>query len=80
MNKHEEKNCPRCNTVFECKVGSILLCQCTTVTLNEEERTYMREQFSDCLCAPCMQAVKAEYHNNLLKDKIDKLAGKSKGL
>ncbi len=76
MNKHEEKYCQRCNTVFECKVGSILLCQCTTVTLNEEERNYMRERYTDCLCAKCMQTVKVEYQNNLLKDKIDKLSGK----
>ncbi len=76
MNKHEEKYCQRCNAVFECKVGSILLCQCTTVTLNEEERNYMRERYTDCLCAKCMQAVKVDYQNNLLKDKIDKLSGK----
>ncbi|MDV7140047.1 cysteine-rich CWC family protein [Maribacter sp. TH_r10] len=78
MNKHEDKNCPRCNTVFECKVGSILLCQCTMVTLNEEERAYLRERYTDCLCASCMQAVKVEYHNNLLQENIDKLSGKTK--
>jgi hypothetical protein len=75
MVKHEEKYCPRCNTVFECKVGSILICQCTTVRLNEKERDYMREKFDDCLCASCMKEVRAEYHNNKLKSKIKRLLG-----
>ncbi|MEM6262472.1 MAG: cysteine-rich CWC family protein [Bacteroidota bacterium] len=61
MPKHEEKHCPRCGTLFECKVGSILLCQCTTVTLNEAEREYLREKFDDCLCANCMRELKEEY-------------------
>ncbi len=78
MHKHEEKKCPRCNKAFECKVGSILLCQCTTVTLNEEERTYLRDRYTDCLCAQCMQDLKMEYHNELLKGRIDKLIGRSK--
>jgi hypothetical protein len=75
MCAHEKKYCPRCQAHFECKVGSILLCQCTAVTLNENERDYMRERFEDCLCANCMKEVKAEYHNNQLKTKIQKLLG-----
>lgn len=73
MIKHEKKYCPKCNSVFECKVGSILLCQCTTVKLNEKERDYMKEKFDDCLCADCMKEVRAEYHNNKLKSRIKKL-------
>jgi len=75
MLKHEEKICQRCGQKFECKVGSILLCQCTTVKLNESERDYMREQYSDCLCAGCMKELRAEYHNNKFKNKIKKLLG-----
>jgi hypothetical protein len=70
MCRHEEKYCPRCQAVFECKVGSILLCQCTTVILNEEERAYIQEKFDDCLCAECMKAMKAAYHNELFRDKL----------
>jgi hypothetical protein len=73
MCSHEEKYCPRCNVIFECKVGSILQCQCITVTLNETEREFMKEKFDDCLCAGCMKEVRAEYHNNKLKNKIKKL-------
>lgn len=75
MFKHEEKICPRCNEKFECKVGSILLCQCTTVKLNEAEKDYINEKYSDCLCADCMKELRAEYHNNKLKNKIKKLLG-----
>lgn len=75
MLKHEEKICPRCNVKFECKLGSILLCQCTTVELNETERDYIRVQYSDCLCADCMKELRAEYHNKKLKNKIKKLLG-----
>lgn len=73
MGIHEEKNCPRCQKLFECKVCTILNCQCTTVTLNEEEQDYMINKYDDCLCATCMMEVRGEYHNNILKNKIKKL-------
>jgi hypothetical protein len=75
MPKGEEKYCPRCNTAFECNAGSIHLCQCTTVTLNEYERDYMQLKYDDCLCADCMKEARAEYHNNKLRNKIKKLLG-----
>jgi hypothetical protein len=67
MSEHEKKYCPRCSTPFECKVGSILLCQCTSVTLTETERNYLHENYEDCLCANCMKELKIECHQNLLK-------------
>lgn len=75
MCEHEKKYCPRCDALFECKVGSILICQCTGVTLNAEEREYMGEQYSDCLCASCMKQVKTEYHIQRQNDKIRKMLG-----
>src|SRR5690606_36048808 len=45
MIKHEIKYCPRCEAAFECKVGSILLCQCTTVHFEDEERDYINSQY-----------------------------------
>jgi hypothetical protein len=75
MCKHEEKNCPRCQAGFECKVGSILLCQCAAVQLNEEERSYLQEHFDDCLCANCMQDLKTEYHNQAFKQKLNRTFG-----
>jgi len=61
MRKHEQKRCPRCQALFECKSGSILLCQCQTVYLEPEHLEYVSEQYSDCLCAMCLKAVRTEY-------------------
>ncbi|TGK87704.1 hypothetical protein EHQ24_00345 [Leptospira noumeaensis] len=59
--KHDEKLCPNCNRSFECKVGSISLCQCTKVYLSREERDYLAAQYSDCLCYQCMETLAFEY-------------------
>lgn len=71
--KHEQKFCPACGEPFECKVGTIMHCQCTTVQLSPKERAYIAQQYDDCLCAGCMQNLKTAYRNNLLKTKIKKL-------
>lgn len=71
--KHEEKRCPRCQCSFECKVGSITLCQCATIKLNDEERAYIRGSFHDCLCASCMEALKAAYHAEVRAHKLQVL-------
>jgi hypothetical protein len=61
MIKHEDKYCPRCNTVFECKAGSIALCQCSTIKLSVEERVYVESKFEDCLCIDCLVTLQKEY-------------------
>ncbi|MCF6257572.1 MAG: cysteine-rich CWC family protein [Gammaproteobacteria bacterium] len=60
--KHETRHCPRCNTEFECKAGSILLCQCQTVYLSPEQTEYVSTQFDGCLCVTCLQALRSEYN------------------
>ncbi|RRB02335.1 cysteine-rich CWC family protein [Larkinella rosea] len=60
--KHETVGCPRCGAVFECKVGNINLCQCMAVQLTDAQREYVRGQFTNCLCANCLQEVRAEYN------------------
>jgi hypothetical protein len=77
--KHEEKRCPRCNTAFECKVGSVNLCQCSTVKLSDAERSYLRENFSDCLCADCMRQLRSEFHFKTLNEKLKHLFRKITG-
>ena len=37
IGKHEHMACPRCQRSFECRVGSINLCQCQAVQLTDEE-------------------------------------------
>lgn len=61
MCKHEDKYCPRCHTLFECKAGSIMICQCNTIQLSVEERAYVGSKFEDCLCAGCLAALQKEY-------------------
>lgn len=75
MPKHEEKYCPRCNTTFECKVGSILLCQCSSVKLNQEELNYIFTRYDDCLCAKCMNELKAENQNQKYQKKLKSILG-----
>lgn len=60
--KHETKRCPRCDAEFECKSGSILLCQCQTIYLSAEQTDFISEQFDDCLCVSCLQALRSEYN------------------
>lgn len=65
--KHDQVACPRCGTIYECKMGSINLCQCTTVHLTEEQRQYIGSLFSDCLCANCLVVLQTDY-NQLVHD------------
>ena len=62
MHKHEVKNCPRCGEEFECKTGSISICQCQSVDLDECEADYVASRYDDCLCADCLTALRVEYN------------------
>jgi len=73
--KHETKSCPRCKASFECKSGSVLLCQCQTVVLNAEQIEYMQMQYEDCLCARCLLEVRAEFNNMQHVKKLNKIIG-----
>ncbi len=72
MNKHEIKNCPRCNSEFECKVGSVLLCHCSSVTLSEEQVKYLRSRYDDCLCHDCLLQVRKEFNLQKHRQKLGK--------
>jgi hypothetical protein len=61
MCQHEEKYCPSCRQKFECKVGSIHLCQCSTIILTEQEKYFIQQQFDDCLCVNCLQKIKEKF-------------------
>jgi hypothetical protein len=64
MCKHEEKECPRCKNVFECKAGSITQCQCSQLKLSVSETAFIESQYDDCLCLACLQALKLELRSN----------------
>jgi len=55
MTQHESKCCPRCSKDFECKCGSINLCQCANVSIPETLYDQLREHYRDCLCANCLR-------------------------
>lgn len=74
MCEHERKYCPRCNGGFECKVGSILICQCAAVELEQADRDYISARYADCLCAHCLRELKSERHQLLFKDKLHKIS------
>jgi hypothetical protein len=61
MPSHEAKNCPRCNNLFECKVGDISHCQCSGIKLSVEERAFVEQRYSDCLCEKCLYELKNKY-------------------
>ncbi len=54
MCKHEDKYCPRCNRLFECKAGNISQCQCNDIQLSPAAKKLIEEQYNDCLCASCL--------------------------
>lgn len=73
MPSHETVHCPRCKSAFECRVGSILQCQCQAVTLSEEEREYISGHYSGCLCADCLQQVKKSYRQEKFKQRLQRI-------
>lgn len=61
MPVHEQKNCPRCNKAFECKVGDVVHCQCNSLQLSIEERSFIESKYHDCLCHQCLTDLKNKY-------------------
>lgn len=52
--KHEAKACPRCEAIFECKVGDVANCQCAEVPLNYAAKNFLTKTQYDCLCKKCL--------------------------
>ncbi len=51
MCNHESKYCPRCKSLFECKVGDVVNCQCNTVKTSEATKEFLQSTlYNDCLC------------------------------
>ncbi|HEY5823085.1 MAG TPA: cysteine-rich CWC family protein [Cyclobacteriaceae bacterium] len=59
---HEPKACPRCQTVFECKVGSVENCQCQAVRLSDDVQKKIQGLYEDCLCANCLRELTQEHY------------------
>lgn len=71
---HEEKHCQRCRKTFECKSGSIMQCQCSTIRLTTAERAFIEKKYEDCLCIGCLFELQNEYRsaNRLQSKEIQK--------
>jgi len=52
--KHETIVCKRCGLQFECKVGDVGNCQCSTVSLSGVTRKFLDNTYFGCLCANCL--------------------------
>ncbi|WP_420149120.1 cysteine-rich CWC family protein [Spirosoma sp.] len=73
IGKHEHTACPRCQRRFECRVGSINLCQCQAVTLTEAQRQYVNSLYQGCLCANCLRELRTEYNHQTHQNVLTKL-------
>ncbi|PZR37624.1 MAG: hypothetical protein DI538_12075 [Azospira oryzae] len=71
--KHEPKACPRCQAVFECKVGNVGNCQCQAVQLSDELQKRIQNEFEDCLCADCLKELRRVHYLKSLQEKIKRL-------
>lgn len=63
MPQHEKKQCPRCSKEFECKTGSILLCQCSKLEMTAEQLEYSSTKYTDCLCLACLKELRTEFNS-----------------
>ena len=66
MNRHETKDCPRCNKPFECKPGNITQCQCFGIKVKPELKAWLDKCYYDCLCRECLQYLQQD--QNLFKE------------
>ncbi|MDF2380007.1 cysteine-rich CWC family protein [Nostoc ellipsosporum NOK] len=67
MSCHEQRKCPRCGNGFECKPGNITECQCFGIALTDEQRSWIEQKYSDCLCRDCLQHLQQQV--NLFREK-----------
>ncbi len=79
MCQHEIKVCGRCSVPFECKVGNIALCQCSGISLTDEDKRYIAASYSDCLCRNCLLAIKNEVKHEPVRQKMERAQALLKG-
>jgi hypothetical protein len=68
MCTHENKTCPRCKKQFECKPGNISQCQCFGMKFTIEQKAYIEQRYSDCLCKECLATLQNDIE--LFKEKF----------
>lgn len=78
MPEHEKKQCPRCSAEFECKTGSILLCQCSKVEMTAEQLEYTSTKYGECLCLACLKELRTEFNTLSHYKNIKDIIGRNK--
>lgn len=73
MCQHETKHCGRCQAPFECKVGNITECQCYGVSMSQEEKKFIADNYGDCLCRQCLEAIKTEFRQDAADRKLNRM-------
>lgn len=61
MPQHEPDSCPRCKQSFDCRAGDVLNCQCSSISLTIEEKSFIEERYTGCLCINCLKGLKNKY-------------------
>lgn len=59
---HEQKTCPRCNHLFECKVGDVSRCECSSINIPTEVSAFIESKYQDCLCKSCLKTLANKYN------------------
>lgn len=49
-----DRVCETCGSEFKCG-ASLNSCWCLEIQLSDDVRTYLRSQYSDCLCRQCLE-------------------------
>jgi hypothetical protein len=49
------ENCSRCNNTLECQVTDIQNCDCTSISLKDETKEFLKKTHYKCLCNECLQ-------------------------
>jgi len=62
MLKHEITQCLRCEADFECKSGTINLCQCSKIELSSAQLEYIHLRYDGCLCLECLKILQNEFN------------------
>ena len=54
------KQCPRCGSAFVCMHDTPAVCQCAGIRLSDVTRAYLKDHYTDCLCARCLRELEKE--------------------
>ncbi len=52
-----KKHCSKCNKLFDCCVNDITNCQCYNIALSQQAKTFIANNYNDCLCAECLKEI-----------------------